>query len=265
MFEKDGFLSEEVSDLTTGIDSLYPGLWALACEINEFAMKLQYALEIQIGVVSELMGAPLFSRVLSHYQALLILSKRGMLDQAYVLLRVLTEALFQLSAIANDTNFAIEYVRHEEYQRKTLLSKLKRFKESQNQNDPEILAVDSKIKEIEREIVERNIKKFPTEQVAHKAGLHGWYDTVYAHSSSYVHTSARSLESHLVLRNGSEEILEMANEPVLKGLHFPISAGIEAILIAVSKTCRLFGLEEPLELSGFHERCHTLLGSYAQP
>lgn len=263
MFEAQGFLSDQVSDLTAEVEAKYPGLWPLACQVNEFMNRFQYSLNIHTGVPGELLGAPLYSRVLANYQALLVLSMRGMLDQAYTVLRVLIESLFYLAAISNEPEFAVEYVQYEEHQRKSTLGKLKRYKESQDKNDPEIEKAASKIREIEKEIAEGNIKKFPAEQVAHKAGLHEWYDTVYAYTSSYVHTSARSLESHIVLKEGSEDILELKNEPIINGIHFPLSTGIEAMLVAVSSVCKIFALDEPPEISDFRENFQSLMGSYA--
>lgn len=263
MFEKIGFLSEQVSDLSKEIESLYPGFWSLACEVNEFSNSFQYSLTIHAGVPPELMGAPLYSRILANYQALLILSKRGMLDQAYIVLRVLVESLFYLAAISNEPEFAIEYVRYEEHQRKATLSKLKRYKESKDKTDPEIEITTRKIQEIEKEIIEGNIKKFPTEQVAHKAGLHDWYDTVYAFSSSFVHTSARSLESHIVLKGEGEEIKELKNEPNIEGIIFPLSTGIEAMFVAISSICKIFCINEPDELSRFAATFRTLMENRA--
>lgn len=259
MFEKQGFLSEQVSDLTKEIDENYPGLWLLACQVNEFSNTFQYTLVIHMGVFPELMGAPLYSRVLANYQALLILSKRGMHDQAYIVLRVLVESLFFLAAISKEPEFAIEYVKYEEHQRKSTLSKLKRYKETQDKSDPEIEKASRKIHEIEMEIIDGNIRKYPTEQVAFKAGLHDWYDTVYAFTSSYVHTSARSLESHIILKEEGTEITELKNEPIIDGIDFPLSAGVEAMLVAISSICKIFCINEPDELAKFGETFRALM------
>jgi hypothetical protein len=262
MFKTQGFLSDQVSDLTDEINRQYPGLWSLACEVNEFANQLQYSLSIHTGVPSELMGAPLYLRVLTNYQALLLLCKRGMLDQAYATLRVLVETLFYLAAISSEGGFALEYLKYEEHQRRDILSKLRRYKESQDATDPEIETAANKIKEIENTIIEESIKKFSYENVAHRAGLHDWYDTVYAHTSSYVHTSARSLESYVVLKEGSNEMRELKNEPVIDRIHLPLSAGIDAMLLAVSSVCSIFGMDEPPAAIGFRGKCQSLVNSH---
>lgn len=262
MFEKQGFLSDEVSDLSEDIEAKYPGLWKLAYEVNELSHTFQYSLSVHTGVTAELMGAPLYSRVLANYQALLILSKRGMVDQSYAILRVLVESLFYLAAISNDSNFAVEYVQYEEHQRKSALSKLKRYKEAKDKKDPEIEKTARIIREIEKEIVDSNIKKFPTENVAYKAGLHDWYDTVYAFSSSFVHTSARSLQSHIILDEESEQIVGMKNEPDIEGIIFPLSTGVEAIFVAISSVCKIFGMKEPDQLTTFATAFRTLMQGF---
>ena len=107
------------------------------------------------------------------------------------------------------------------------------------------------------EISEKNIKKLSTEDISKVAELHAWYDTVYALTSTAVHTSARSLESHLVTNDNNEAIVSFHNEPHIHGIGLPLAIGVNSMHIATDAICDIIGkkrTEENEDLNARYEK-----------
>lgn len=255
--EKHGFLEIDSDQIILELENEYPGLWDLAMETNILVNQHQYSLSANTNNIHELIGAPLFIRTVSNYQALLILISKGMLQQSHIMLRALVEALFPLVAISKNNQFANEYINHDEYSRKSVLGKLKRYKETLNEVDPNIQVTSEVINAIKNNITENNIHYFSAEELSRKANLHSWYDTVYAITSAAVHTTPRSLEAHLVVDSDGETIKEFKNEPDIQKIDTALSTGINAMHIAMEACCDIFSENHPEELSGLNERLES--------
>ncbi len=248
------FLTQDTDEIISGIQDEYPDLWELAIDTNNYVSDFQYSLDVHTGVLHELIGASLYIRIITNYQALLILISKGMLPQSHIMVRAQVEALFTLVAIAKDNDFANLYIGHEEHQRKNVLNKLKRYKDSVNNNDPDIQEATSIVEKIKENIKENNIKYISTEDTSKRADLHSWYNTVYAITSTAAHTSARSLESHLVIDRGKETIISLHNEPIVHGIGMPLGTGINSMHIATDACCDIFSIDQTKENQALNER-----------
>jgi len=142
-----GFLSFDSEEIIKDIEKQYPGIWSFALETNGFVDKFQYELKIHLDSLPELLSVSFFTRVISNYQAMLLLASKGMVPQCNVMLRILIEALFSLVAISEEPEYTQVIIGHEEHQRKSILNKLKRYKEGENKEDLEIEINNDVIKE----------------------------------------------------------------------------------------------------------------------
>ena len=236
------------------IQGTYPDLWELAIDTNNYLVSFQSSVNANSNKLHEVIGVTLFIRCLTSYQALLMLASKGMLPQSQLMLRGLVEALFILVAISKDNEFAKTYVGHEEHQRKGVLNKLKRYKEFANEEDPDIKKATAIVEDIKVNIEENNIRKLSTEEISKVAGLHSWYDTVYAITSTAVHVSARTLESHLIADDDTGEIISFLNEPDIEGIGMPLGTGMNSMHIATDAICDILGREYPKENIELNER-----------
>ena len=253
------FLELDTDQIISEIQKEYTGLWDLAIDTNKYTVEFQYSLNANTNKLHERVGITLYIRCLTNYQALLMLVSKGMLPQSQIMARALVETLFILVAISKDNGFASSYIGHEEHQRKGVLNKLKRYKQSINSDDPDIQKATGIIEEVKANIKENNIKKLTTEEISKVAGLHSWYDTVYASTSTAVHTSARSLESHLVVDDDNAEIVSFRNEPHIRGIELPLATGINSIHIATDAICDILDkehTEENIALNARYEKYH---------
>jgi len=248
------FLELDINQIIPEIQREYPSLWELAIDTNQYAIQFQYTLNANVERLHEIIGVTLFIRCLTNYQALLMLVSKGMLPQSQIMVRALVEALFTLVAISKKNDFAASYVGHEEHQRKGVLNKVKRYKESINSEDPDIQEATDVIEQIVININENNIKYISTEETSKVAELHSWYDTVYAFTSTAVHTSARSLESHLVKDVANKSIISFHNEPHVKGIGLPLGTGINSMHIAIDAICDILGKHRTEENTALNAR-----------
>lgn len=249
-------------DLTSEIEKMYPGLLVLASDIYSAAEQFQYQLSINSSIAHELMGGALYARIVANYKSLLILCSAGMRDQSMAMLRVMIEAVFYIRAISNDFSFAQRYIDFEQHQRKNVLRKMAKFKESKDANDPDVVISKEVIKEISDDISSRGIKTYTTEYVAQKANLEDWYNTVYAYTSTFVHVSARSLESHLVVGEG-DRLIELKNEPIIEGVENVVCPGSEIVIMAIDSARRILNIDEPSFLQQFNDKLRGITEKYA--
>lgn len=261
--EEHGFLEVSSKSITKDIDQKHDGLWSLALKLNSAANKLQYNLSAHLNAPHELVGTPLYIRSISNYQAFLILVSKGMLHQSHIMLRALVEVMFPLVAISKDSAFAFEYIRHDEHSRKGVLSKLKRYKETVDKEDPRIEQTNEIIESIKDNIDTNDIHKYSTEELSIKAGLHSWYDTVYAITSAAVHTTPRSIEGHLVINEDDGAITGFKNEPEIDNIDTALSTGINTMQIAIEAICDIFSIDYPNSLKDLDEELQSHLNKKA--
>jgi len=248
------FLELDTNEVIPIVQKKHPELWELAIDTNNYITDFQYTLKANTNKLHELIGVSLYIRIITNYQALLILVSKGMLPQSQIMVRAQVEALFTLVAISKDNEFAEVYLGHEEHQRKGVLRKLRRYKETINSEDPDIQEATSIIEGINDNIKENNIKRLTTEETSKVAELHSWYDTVYALTSTAVHTSARSLETHLIKDNENEAIVSFNNEPSIQGIGLPLGTGVNSMHIATDACCDILSIEQTKEIRQFNER-----------
>jgi len=248
------FLELDTNEVIPLIQKEHPELWELAIDTNNHATDFQYTLTANTEKLHELLGVSLYIRIITNYQALLILVSKGLLPQSLVMVRAQIEAMFTLVAISKDNDFAAAYLGHEEYQRRGVLSKMKRYKESVNNDDPDIQEATSIIERINKNIEENNIKRISTEETSKVAELHSWYDTVYSLTSTAVHASARSLETHLVTDKENEAIVSFNNEPSIQGIGLPLGTGVNSMHIAIDACCDILSIEHTSESNELNKR-----------
>ena len=243
-FEEQGFLADDLLFFTTEADAKYGELISICLELNKQAQAFQYSLAIHNEHLPEIICSTLFSRVLSTYQAAILLSKRGMKNQVQMLIRCILEPLFPLIAISKGLNFVNTFVVAEEHERLKGINKLIRFKERNGDRDG--LQELKDLAEIAKQkIKNEDIKPISAYDCAKKAELEDYYDTLYSFMSNTVHASPRSLQEALEMDPEKVSIKEIKNEPDLDMFGVHLSTLAECLIRAVSATVVVFEMDEP--------------------
>lgn len=156
----------------------------------------------------------LFLRALGCYESGLLLLEHGRGFEAKVTSRTLLEILFRSRAIHKDAGHIEQYLSQDLLRRKKHANRFKRLQESLKDahGNPN---VESKLREIQKEIDDRKAKNMSIEQVAACAGLKDYYDTAYVALSDSVHVRLQELESFFRLSHtGNVEEIIFPDEPL---------------------------------------------------
>jgi hypothetical protein len=238
--------------------SKYKPYVEICLDLNSFSQALLYKLEINNKNLAEILVASLFSRVLSTYQATLLVAQRGMKQQAKILIRCMLEPLFPLVAISKDPTFADVLVRAEKFERRRAINKWIRYKERSDMHCKDLAAMKFLSDQLKAEIECEGLRKITAFDCAAKAGLDDWYNTVYALTSSTLHASVRSLEEALQLDSERSTILSFVHEPDTQRCEDLLVTIAEGLMHALVAASAVFKIPEPELVDKCRKRCRQL-------
>lgn len=256
--DENGFLGKEIAQWIADIRSAHAEFFALADDVNRHCQSAMYRLAPRSRNGQEILVTTLFIRVLSNYQASILLAERGMMPQSRVLARATIEALFKLCAISKSGKCADEFILDDHMNRLKFLNKYRNFHGGSLPPDVEEKELEALEQELRAEIKAGNVKKKLTEQWSKDAGLHDWYLSAYAVLSDSVHSKVKDLESYLVL-DVNHEIKELRCRPDDHDIEKILMTLIQSILTALNCTTHLFGHEGEGESAAFQARLDVLV------
>lgn len=224
-FETNGFLSDAISGWEEDFEKRYAAKLQIATEANRLAHEVIFSIAIISSDLKEILLSTLLSRQISTFQAFIIVARKGLIDQAEMMVRALAELMFLVGAIRKDERFAEKWVLSDEISRKKNLVRLNADR-CRRGEQPDEGAV-ALIAELEKRIRDERIEKLSTEQIAKRAGLESYYDTVYGLFSLAVHSSTRSLHKALQI-DDSGKVTSVTYGPVLDGfdMHFDFATSM---------------------------------------
>lgn len=235
-FDLDGFLTDRVSELEAYIDASNSSLLARAGQINRDCHELLFSAEVRNRDGQAIITATLFMRALEHYQATIILLRRGVIAAAKVTLRALTETVFRLRAIAFNGDALKAFIAEDLVHRKRLINKA-RSNAYPNLEEARGAITDQLAEKIEQQIKSTGAKALSTEEWSKLAEMHDWYITHYSLLSKAAHTQVRELEAYLESRR---EIQELHYAPSMDEIPQLILVAAQLILIGASAFDKTF-------------------------
>lgn len=257
-FETQGYLADDDQGFYDYLYSRFGDYIDLAKELNQLGQELQYRLEVHNEYNPEILGATLYSRFLSAYQAAILISFKGMKNQLYSQLRCMLEPLFPLVALSKDRGFGNELVLSENVEHKKNISKYIRYCERNGLVDDNLEKARSLHRAVETTIKEEKLKKISIYECAVKADLEDMYDTLYSHTSSYLHSSVKSLEESLILDLGQTKIIALKSEPDCEGFDGIYTTAMHCTLHAIQAVSDIFELELTSVIEDISERLRGL-------
>jgi hypothetical protein len=255
-FQEHGFAGAHPNGFERAFKEKYSKQIDICMEINRLAQEFQYKLEIHNRHSQELVAGVLFSRILSTYQAALLLCFKGMKPQVEMLIRCILESFFPLVAISKDASFVKEFVNSDEIEKSKAIRRIIDYKKRHGITD--LSSEEKVLSDTEERIKTLNCRKISTYDCAKKAGLLDYYDTVYPYMSSAVHASVRSLEDSLVVQKGSDVITALKNEPEIDHLEELFSTLVVCLLISIESMCIIFEIDQPENLAAINQAIEKL-------
>ncbi|MBE9397258.1 hypothetical protein IOQ59_08300 [Pontibacterium sp. N1Y112] len=261
-FEKVGFLADDMASTSDALCTEYGAYLDVCKELNEFSQKLQYEFEVNTSDPAQLLSAILFTRVLSTYQASLLVAQRGMKQQLKMLIRCALE-LYPLVAISKDRDFVFDLIKSEEVERNRNIKKIIKFKERNKEEGDELEEARRLHKELDAKIKKEKLKKVSVFDCAQKAELADWYDTLYALMSSTLHSSIRSLEEALHMDEEQKNILALKSEPDIEGFDDLLIALAECLMNSLLAVSKVLSMDEPEIVELCSAKIRALRGAVA--
>lgn len=247
-FFADGFLSPAVADVEATARHQFAAEIAVFTDLNRHAMRKQYEIVIHGDDKREMVVSALYTRCLTNGQGAVALALRGMERQSAILLRAMLENLLALTACAKSDAFLAKYISADHVARKRHLANLialGNLGEKQAWVEEQLAAVTALIRK-------EKFAEIKVKDMAEVAELSPLYLTVYALTSSAVHTGVRDLEHHLV-KDTDARVTEMKNEPSLDSFPDQILVIAELTMLAVHGLSLVFHLDSHQFLQQKHE------------
>ena len=253
---KNGFLGEEIKAVISDIRSVHSDLFNLCDDLNRLCHATLFKIDAHSEEPQELLVVTLFLRIKSSFQAVVILTERGMIPQAKVVLRSILEALFTQCALSKKPELCDRYMQADQIKRLKQINKFRMLKNGlpKEANESDILNLQKELKE---DIEKRQIKKLSVEEWAREAEQHDIYLSAYTVLCDPVHTSVKELERYLVLDDN--EIKELKWGPDTDDIEIVLSANIEFMLVSLKATCDLFKIDKEKDINDLHGKLKELI------
>jgi len=193
-----------------------------------------------------MIAAGLFSRCLELFASVVTLLERGLANPVRALLRSFLEATIRLGAVAADDEFWQKFILEDELNSRTVINVVRKS------NAPHFAelkkwATDERLDEIKQ--ATHNIKKMSLEEIAKKAGMTQFYDTMYRTLSAPVHTGARELLRHLVV-NAAGKVEAVSFKPNDRETAVLAATSATILCNAVTKFSEAIGVKLPDDVKG---------------
>lgn len=253
----DGFLSPNVEAWRQEVRENATDWFALAEDINRASVAILGTLAPSSGSDRELGAAAMFARALQSFEAVILLTERGMLADAGTLARNIVESAIYLGGLAMIADFPERMAASNNAHFASMAAALATHLEddmgdAEAAADMRTLVDDVKAKGY----VLKDIKLL---QLAKEVGLDPLYQVVYRKlSGDSAHASLESMNRHLV-RNTSGCIERLKFSPQRDGLESILSAAIAAFLGAMEVLNLVFPQSNIGQIINVHNARHHAL------
>jgi hypothetical protein len=239
-----GFLSTEIQQWIQKHRQANQKWFSLSERCSKLGQQILLSMKIDNENLQQILVALWFNRLLSHFQAIILLMERGMLFEAQIILRTLTEVSFSLVAVAENASLAQDFLKDDKVQQlKSLNTYMNLPKHLRTQDQKQHDSILKIIENLKCEICKNNYKGLKTEYIAQKANMTDNYNTIYASLCSTVHSRIRDLESHLLLTK-DDNIKQLNWGPDVSGLDMVLLSANETFIVSTKRLLQLFKLEQ---------------------
>jgi hypothetical protein len=234
------------------------GWFALAEDIAQFCSDLLPHIRPESDDGQKVLSAILFRRILSSFEAVVLMAERGMHTEGMVLRRLMLEGLFVLGAIWQQPELVRTYVQNDQHRRRDIYKNLRKTSHESRRRlsawitDEEL---DEKINELEQ--ATKGVRYLSVEQFSQCAKLHDLYLTDYSLLSEPAHHLARDLERQITIGNddGIKSVIWGPESETPFDLLFPAT---DQMLMAAHVMSKMFRLDIKENFDQFSTRSQQL-------
>lgn len=197
MINEEGFLSSEIVNYEKRTQASYSELLKYYEDINRLGQDTIFKIKIERSLLYQWCLAALFIRALSNFQAIYILSIKGITSESRILLRTLTEIQYIVIAIQRNHDIAKDYLGQEAIESKKLFKNAKKWPE-QLPKSIKVQEIVDKLDELSNEIHTHKIQKYTTREWAERANMLSNYETYYSLLCLSSHANIADVRKHFV-------------------------------------------------------------------
>ncbi|NQZ54134.1 MAG: hypothetical protein HRT93_07785 [Piscirickettsiaceae bacterium] len=231
-FNDVGFLSDESSTNHIALEVITSEHFTVCNNLNVLAHSALNKAVVHPDDRKEVYVMLYFQRMLSHYQALIIMAERGMVHQVEIMLRCMLETLFNLVALHENADLFDALILGDDDQRLILLKRIReQQKTTATYTHDELKTLDKIIASAE-DVDRENFKIY---MKADMAGMLNDYRTTYPLLSEAVHSTVHSIETDLIFDDNDDEIISINS--------FTQKTGEMSLLLMTSANYITIGIE----------------------
>jgi hypothetical protein len=225
------FLCDGMKPIVAEIREHHAQAIRLAEKTNTFANEWLFKTSLSKQNRQQVIVSALLPRLLTAFQACLLVGERGLSAEAILLARKVLEVTFRIVAVAKSDEIAIKYVQADKVSQQKLLKKLKSLRTIQHtaEESEEFERLHAKASAV---VIAEGVKEVSTRDYAESAGMLDFYDSAYAYFSQSAHTNVRDLES-LVEKGTDGEIEAIRYGPDPDRLSDVLCAAIDFVTISL--------------------------------
>jgi len=192
-----GYLGKDIEKYKEEYFKKYKEIFILYEEINHFLQKIKFKLQVKDNNIQDIYIVLLFIKSLETFQAIYVLLRNCIFNDAESLTRILFEGMINLGYCAKGENECKQYIAKE------IKNKIKMINAAEQHTEefPEELfqrqPLGDRKKELEKMLKEiESPKNVSTEQMARELNLGRLYQVYYRMVSNEVHSNPESLNKY---------------------------------------------------------------------
>jgi hypothetical protein len=234
------------------------GWFALSDDVAAFCSDLLIKIRPGTNNGQEVLAAILYRRVLSSFEAVLLLAERGMHTEGLVVRRTMLEALFVLGAIWQQPNLVQTYIENDKHRRRNIYMNLRKSSKSMRAIVPEVTDAELDRQIDELQVLTKHVTYIGVAQFAQAACLHDQYLTDYSILSEAAHHAARDLERQIDV-NDDDEIAAIVWGPEQERPFKLLFPAVDNMLMATHVVAELFKLDIKVQFGTLSSRSEELI------
>lgn len=234
-FEENSYLGKQIEIIRNNNIESNKEILTTANIINQNVNKLLYTLRHSDSINKDFFVIALFCKIITSYNALIILQNYGLSSDAKTILRTMMESTFHLRALILSDTYFDNYLKKADSETLNLMKNIKINADFFNE---EIIShiTEEKMKEIEELIKEMSSIKI--RKLAEMADMKQVYLYTYNYLSLDTHGNAKSIRDNFLFESGNGWVFNMI--PNFKELEFIIVTAFSLLLFSVEGLDKYF-------------------------
>ena len=257
-----GFLGQDVECIRVEIVSRHKPYFDLAYDVNGFCQRTKFLLQVHTQDGQEVIAASLLIKMLSDFQAAIIVLERGLVLQGEELLRCALEALFLVQRVADDPSFMATWAKTDEKDRlrmfEAVQADLARLPPAVSAS-----ALQEKIDQVRALIETDKIRKLRVADIMNDADV-AWLPSLYMLWSLPVHSAPRAVEGYVQEGPPGTGISALKWGPSEDDLDFTLAMGIVVMLATWKPLAKVFSFDVENQVDDLDHRLQAILATRAK-